>query len=148
MPQRILGIALLPLVGIVVGAMVGIWVVAAKNGTPLFNPAVFPEGALLFPVPLAGGFGGLLGGLVSAAIAFASIRIRPRSARILVFVAVGTALIWLGSAVAVTLVSITAGLDDICAALIPGLVAGAVLGVVLLVLIGSTTLWKGATPAK
>lgn len=139
----IVGLVLLPVVGVIVGAMTGIWAVAAHNGTSMLNAAIFIEGALLFPVPLAGAVGGLVGGLTGLVIGVAVVRVRPRAPRILLATAINTFLIVGGAVGGVALVAATADLgQDGAASLAPGLLAGAVLGLVLLVLLSFASLWR------
>lgn len=137
------GLILLPLVGVVVGAMTGIWAVAAYNGTSWLSAAIFLEGALLFPVPLAGAVGGLVGGLIGLAAGVGVVRVRPRAPRILLALAINTLLIVGGAVGGVALISATADLgQDGAASLAPGLLAGAVLGLVVLVLVSVASLWR------
>ena len=139
----IVGLILLPLVGVVVGAMTGIWAVAAYNGTSLLNGGIFIEGALLFPVPLAGAAGGLVGGLICLAIGVGVVRVRPRAPRILLATAINTLLIVGGAVGGVALVATTADLGQPGAASIaPGLLAGAALGLAALLLVSIASLWR------
>jgi len=145
----IVGLALLPLVGVVVGAMTGIWVVAAYNGTSLLNGAVFLEGALVFPVPLSGAVGGFVGGLISLAAGVGVVRVSSRAPRILLAAVIDTVLIVGGAFGGIALIAATADLGQSDAASIaPGFVAGGVLGLVLVLLVSSASLWRsGQRPA-
>ena len=139
----IVGLVLLPCVGVVVGAMTGIWTVAAYNGTSLLSGAIFLEGALVFPVPLVGAAVGFVGGLIGLAAGVGVVRVRPRAPRILLATAISTLLIVAGAVGGVALVAATADLGQPGAASIaPGLLGGAVLGLVAVALVSFASLWR------
>jgi len=129
--------------------MTGIWVVATYNGTSLLNGAVFWEGALLFPFPLSGAVGGFVGGLISVAAGVGVVRVSARAPRILLAAVIDTVLIVGGAFGGVALIAGTAdhGQPD-AASIAPGFVAGGVLGLVLVLLVSSASLWRsGQRPA-
>jgi len=129
--------------------MLGIWIIAAYNGVPLLSPAIFVAGALLFPIPLAGFFGGLSGGVVGAAIDIAIMRIRSRAIRILAFVAVALVAIVGSAAIGVGAISLGAGLEATDAATIgQGLLAATILTFVAVAIVALLTAWGDSSHAR